>query len=154
MLNLHPALPGGPTGTWQEVIWELLRQESADETGAMIHLATAAARPRAGRQLLLVSASSAPTSTALWHAVPRQALERGASTRSPPPRARREPLFAEVRRRGERREIPLLYQTLRQFAEGRLNTCATAAVFAESARLPLDLYRRGRGGAAARSGGE
>ena len=24
ILNLHPALPGGPTGTWQEVIWRLL----------------------------------------------------------------------------------------------------------------------------------
>ena len=49
-----------------------------------------------------------------------------------------EPLFAEIRRRGEIREIPLLYQTLRQFAEGRLNT-ADGCVFAESTRLPLDL---------------
>jgi phosphoribosylglycinamide formyltransferase-1 len=49
-----------------------------------------------------------------------------------------EPLFAEIRRRGEIREIPLLYRTLRQFAEGRLNT-ANGGVFAESTRLPLDL---------------
>ena len=49
-----------------------------------------------------------------------------------------EPLFAEVRRRGEVREIPLLYQTLRQFADGKLNT-ANGCVFAESTRLPLDL---------------
>ena len=40
MLNLHPALPGGPKGMWQQVIWELLEDEAA-ETGAMIHLATA-----------------------------------------------------------------------------------------------------------------
>ena len=40
ILNLHPALPGGPTGTWQQVIWQLL-DEKAEETGAMIHLATA-----------------------------------------------------------------------------------------------------------------
>ena len=40
MLNLHPALPGGPKGMWQHVIWELIENE-ADETGAMIHLATA-----------------------------------------------------------------------------------------------------------------
>jgi hypothetical protein len=39
---------------------------------------------------------------------------------------------------GEEREIPLLYQTLCQFALGKLNTAA-GAVFAESARLPLDL---------------
>ncbi len=24
MLNLHPASPGGPKGTWQEVIWQLI----------------------------------------------------------------------------------------------------------------------------------
>ena len=24
MINLHPAAPGGPTGTWQEVIWQLI----------------------------------------------------------------------------------------------------------------------------------
>ncbi len=39
MINLHPALPGGPTGTWQEVIKEL-RRVKADETGAMMHLVT------------------------------------------------------------------------------------------------------------------
>ena len=49
-----------------------------------------------------------------------------------------QPLFAEIRRRGEVREIPLLYQTLCLFAEGKLNTAA-GAVFAESTRLPLDL---------------
>jgi hypothetical protein len=49
-----------------------------------------------------------------------------------------EPLFAAIRRYGELREIPLLYQTLCQFAQGKLNTAA-GAVFAESTRLPLDL---------------
>jgi folate-dependent phosphoribosylglycinamide formyltransferase PurN len=39
LLNLHPALPDGPTGSWQEVIWSLMA-ERAHHTGAMIHLAT------------------------------------------------------------------------------------------------------------------
>ena len=39
MINLHPAPPGGPTGTWQEVILTLIQNE-ADTAGAMIHLAT------------------------------------------------------------------------------------------------------------------
>ena len=39
MLNLHPALPTGPTGTWQEVIWALI-ESKADRTGAMVHLVT------------------------------------------------------------------------------------------------------------------
>ena len=39
MLNLHPALPDGPVGTWQEVIWSLI-ESRADTTGAMVHLVT------------------------------------------------------------------------------------------------------------------
>jgi len=39
MINLHPAPPSGPTGSWQEVIWTLI-QNKADTAGAMIHLAT------------------------------------------------------------------------------------------------------------------
>lgn len=39
LLNLHPALPDGPIGTWQEVVWQLI-DERASRTGAMIHLAT------------------------------------------------------------------------------------------------------------------
>ena len=31
MLNLHPALPDGPIGTWQEVVWELI-ESNADKT--------------------------------------------------------------------------------------------------------------------------
>ena len=39
MINLHPAPPGGPAGSWQEVIWTLIRNK-AGEAGAMIHLVT------------------------------------------------------------------------------------------------------------------
>ena len=39
MINLHPAPPGGPTGSWQEVIWKLI-QNKAETAGAMIHLVT------------------------------------------------------------------------------------------------------------------
>ena len=39
LLNLHPALPDGPVGTWQEVIWKLI-ETRASHTGAMMHLAT------------------------------------------------------------------------------------------------------------------
>ena len=38
----------------------------------------------------------------------------------------REPLFAEVRRRGALREIPLIYQTVRQFVEGAPGGTPTA----------------------------
>lgn len=39
MINLHPALPGGPTGNWQEVIWKLIRDQ-ADISDVMMHLVT------------------------------------------------------------------------------------------------------------------
>jgi folate-dependent phosphoribosylglycinamide formyltransferase PurN len=39
MINLHPAPPGGPTGSWQEVIWALI-ENKADTAGAMMHLVT------------------------------------------------------------------------------------------------------------------
>jgi phosphoribosylglycinamide formyltransferase-1 len=135
VLNLHPALPGGPTGTWQEVIWRLLEEE-ADETGAMIHIATA--------QLdrgPVVSYFRFSLRGADWDPLWRQfrAKRRTASVAEiAAAEGEGEPLFAEIRRRGEVREIPLLYQTLRLFAEGRLNT-SNGAVFAEAVRLPLDL---------------
>ena len=39
MINLHPAPPGGPTGSWQEVIWALIQNKAAT-AGAMMHLVT------------------------------------------------------------------------------------------------------------------
>jgi len=39
MINLHPAPPGGPVGSWQEVIWQLI-EDKAEEAGAMMHLVT------------------------------------------------------------------------------------------------------------------
>ena len=37
MINLHPTPPGGPTGSWQEVIWALIQNKAAT-AGAMMHL--------------------------------------------------------------------------------------------------------------------
>jgi phosphoribosylglycinamide formyltransferase-1 len=37
MINLHPAPPGGPTGSWQEVTWALIQNKAAT-AGAMMHL--------------------------------------------------------------------------------------------------------------------
>lgn len=39
MINLHPSPPGGPKGTWQQVIWELISKD-ANESGVMMHLVT------------------------------------------------------------------------------------------------------------------
>ncbi len=135
LLNLHPALPNGPTGTWQEVIWALL-DRGATETGAMMHLATAELDRGP-----VVSFFRFPLTgddwDLLWEAF-REKRQTMSVAQIAAAEGEAEPLFAEVRRHGEVREIPLLYQTLRQFTLGQLNTAA-GAVFAESARLPLDL---------------
>ncbi len=49
-----------------------------------------------------------------------------------------EPLFAAVRRCGEQREIPLLYQTVRAFVTGRLRA-EGGSVSGDGVTLPLDL---------------
>jgi phosphoribosylglycinamide formyltransferase 1 len=135
LLNLHPALPGGPTGSWQDVIWQLLEEEAV-ETGAMVHLATAELDRGP-----VVSFFRFPITGDAWIPLWDQFLrKRKVMTVAEIAAAEgeSEPLFAEIRRYGEVREIPLLYQTLRQFSEGHLNTSG-GAVLAESARLPLDL---------------
>ena len=38
-INLHPALPAGPIGTWQDVIWQLIGFRST-HAGATVHLVT------------------------------------------------------------------------------------------------------------------
>jgi phosphoribosylglycinamide formyltransferase-1 len=135
ILNLHPALPEGPTGTWQQVIWRLL-EDQASQTGAMIHLATAELDRGP-----VVSFTRLPLRGAGWDPLWEQFREKRTTMSVPAIAAAEgesEPLFAEIRRRGELREIPLLYQTLRQFTEGHLNT-SRGAVFADATRLPLDL---------------
>jgi phosphoribosylglycinamide formyltransferase-1 len=135
LLNLHPALPGGPTGTWQDVIWQLL-EEGAGETGAMIHLATA--ELDSGPVVALCRFSlKGPEWEPLW-AQFREKRRTLSVAEIAAAEGESEPLFAEIRRRGEVREIPLLYQTIRRFADGKLST-ADGGVFSESARLPLDL---------------
>ena len=135
ILNLHPALPAGPTGTWQEVIWQLL-EDDADETGAMIHIATAELDRGPVVSYFRFSLRGDDWEP-LWRRF-REKRRTMSVAEIAAAEGEDEPLFAEIRRRGEVREIPLLYQTLRQFAEGKLNT-ARGGVLAEHARLPLDL---------------
>ena len=135
MLNLHPALPGGPRGTWQEVIWRLLADE-AGETGAMIHLAT----PELDRGPVVAWCSFAtvgPRWDDLWRDFRRQRDALGIDGLAAA-QGERQPLFAEIRRQGERREIPLLYRTVREFALGHLQVRGGEIVGATAA-APLEL---------------
>jgi phosphoribosylglycinamide formyltransferase-1 len=102
LINLHPALPNGPTGAWEEVIDELIRQR-ADTTGAMMHLCT----PELDRGPV-VAYYSFPIQGGAFAPFWQEASEK------------RGPLFWLIRQEGVRREIPLICLTLKAVAEGRV----------------------------------
>ena len=118
LINLHPAAPGGPKGTWQEVIWELIAQ-GAEETGIMVHRVTETLDegppityctfPLKGDRL-----------DPLW-------VEMGAKVGFMPlgeiiqEEGERNALFREIRHQGVIREIPLLLLTMKALAERRIS---------------------------------
>ena len=113
MLNLHPAAPGQPEGTWQDVTWKLIDQR-VEHGGVRIHLVTAGLDegPIATYCTYPLRGGSIDL---LW----RQAEDRAiANIREAEGEAF--PLFHEIRRRGAMRELPLVVETLRALADGRL----------------------------------
>jgi folate-dependent phosphoribosylglycinamide formyltransferase PurN len=111
VLNLHPALPTGPAGTWREVIRDLVRSK-ASESGAMLHLAIRevdAGPVVAFCRYPLRDEALAP----LWDALDRAPNLEDAALEATP-------LFAAIRERGLKREAPLLVAALAEFASGRL----------------------------------
>jgi len=113
MINLHPAAPGGPTGTWQEVIWQLIDNE-AQETGVMMHLVTP-------------ELDKGPPATFCTFPIRGKLFDRyWADIKRHPLEAIREkqgetnPLFKLIRQHGLSREFPLIISTLKAFSEGRI----------------------------------
>jgi phosphoribosylglycinamide formyltransferase-1 len=102
LINLHPALPDGPTGAWEEVIEKLIRQR-AETTGAMMHLVT----PELDRGPVVAYCSFPIQGGNFDYLWGEGAVGRG-------------PLFWLIRQEGVRREIPLIVLTLKALAEGRI----------------------------------
>ena len=113
LLNLHPAAPDGPAGTWQDVTWQLIG-DRAGHSGVRIHLGTL--ELDAGP---IVTYCTYPLRGAsidlLWRAVEQRGVEEVRATDG-----ESNPLFQDIRRRGAARELPLVVETLRAFADGRL----------------------------------
>ena len=117
MLNLHPALPDGPKGTWQEVIWQLIR-EGADRQGAMLHLCT----PEWDRGAPLTYCGFSLRGEGydnLWDDLYRK-LENSTLEDIAKSEGVEEPLFKKIRADGAKRELPLIVETIRSFADGRV----------------------------------
>lgn len=119
-INLHPALPNGPKGEWYKVIWQLI-QEGARETGVMMHKVT----PELDRGPAVTYCRFPIRGyqfDALWNDLPkdekrlaeiiRQGLQEKENTSHP--------LHKKIRAHGLTREFPLIIETARSFAEGRI----------------------------------
>ena len=113
LLNLHPAAPGGPQGVWQDIIWQLI-ETRAETAGVMIHLAT----PELDEGPPVTYCSyplNDPPFDPLWREVEGRTVDELKASEGEANR-----LFAEIRRRGVEREAPLVIETLRAFAAGRI----------------------------------
>ena len=120
MINLHPALPHGPAGTWQQVIWKLIEGEAA-ESGAMVHLATEVVD--AGPVLTFCSfAIRGAEFDPLWEAAGRHSINELMAE------GEEQPLFKRIRQEGLRRERPLLLETLRALAGGRIKVSGARVI--------------------------
>lgn len=118
LLNLHPALPGGPKGTWQEVIWQLISARAC-ETGVMIHRATKELDE--GPPLTFVRFSiRTPEFLPLWDEAEKILLKyhlKGLKERE----GENNKLFLKIREEGVKRELPLIVLTLKAFSEERIS---------------------------------
>ncbi len=116
-LNLHPAVPGGPKGTWRQVMWQLMESRAA-EAGAMLHLATPILDEGPPVSYCRFSLRG-PDFEPLWRAYEdkrRHYSQAEIKARE----GDREPLFARIRAEELRREVPLIIVTLRDLASGAL----------------------------------
>jgi len=113
LLNLHPAPPGGPAGTWQEVIWQLMEQ-GASTAGVMMHLATKEL-DQGPPVTYCVYSIRGPAFDGLWADVEQRTVAEVRASQGEDNR-----LFQEIRRQGVMRELPLVVATLRAFADGKV----------------------------------
>ena len=109
LVNIHPALPWGPRGTWQEVIHQLIA-EKASEQGIMVHIVTEELDRGP-----VISYCRFPIQGPEWEPLweewyrdikPETAIE----TRE------NHALFKKIRAEGEIRELPLLRGAIRELA--------------------------------------
>ncbi|MCA9847590.1 MAG: phosphoglycerate transporter [Dehalococcoidia bacterium] len=126
LVNLHPALPGGPVGTWTEVILELLRS-GASESGVMLNVAI----PEVDMGPVVAFCRYPIQTTSVDPHASDEALEAS-------------PAFEAIRAEQVRHESPFLVAALQAFATGRASLGASD---------PLDLTEDVRARLAAAAGG-
>jgi phosphoribosylglycinamide formyltransferase-1 len=127
MLNLHPAAPEQPEGTWQEVTWKLIGQR-VEYGGVRLHLVTAGL-DEGPIVTYCTFPLRGPTIDLLWKQAEGRGLEEIRSAEG-----EAFPLFQEMRHRGAMRELPLVVESLRALADGRLRL-ENGQIFAGDVRV-------------------
>jgi phosphoribosylglycinamide formyltransferase-1 len=120
MINLHPAVPGGPAGTWQEVIWQLI-EERAEATGAMMHLVTPELDKGPPVTYCTFSIRGEPFDK-YWREI------NGFSLAEIKSEGENNALFRLIRERELAREFPLIIATIKAFSQGRVRITADRQV--------------------------
>jgi len=113
MLNLHPAAPSGPAGTWQEVIWQLISSR-ATETGAMMHLVT----PELDKGPVVTYCTfpiRGEPFDRYWNEIEEFSLDRIKREQG-----EENSLFKTIRQHGVVRELPLIIATIKAFSQGEI----------------------------------
>ena len=128
LLNLHPALPDGPTGTWQEVVWELI-ETKASKTGAMVHLATE--KVDRGPVVSYVNVPiTGPKFDQHWASIQGKELAEIKETEG-----EKLPLFRAIRDEQYQREPYLLFETIRSVSQGEIGVANGRVLDASGASL-------------------
>ncbi len=132
MINLHPAAPGGPAGTWQEVIWQLI-DNKAQETGVMMHLVTPVLDKGPPVTYCTFPIRGKPFDR-YW-----DEIERHPSSEVKKGEGENNLLFKLIRQHGLAREFPLIISTLKAFSRGKIKITAGKKVVGSEGR-PINGY--------------
>ena len=123
LINLHGAAPDGPIGVWQDVVWQLIDRKAA-ESGVLIFLADGNL-DRGPVVTYCRYTLRGPEIDALWTKYDGRTIEELKAAEGED-----NALFQEIRARGVAREIPLLVETLRCFADGQFRIDRGKSAFA------------------------
>ncbi len=128
IINLHPAAPGGPAGTWQQVIWKLI-ETGADTQGIKMHVAIPELDmgPTAAFCTFPIRGKAFDK---LWKEIEGITVEEIKSKEGV-----ENALFKKIREYGAVREVPLILATLKAFSEGKIKITKDRQVVNAAGRL-------------------
>ncbi|MFC2007291.1 phosphoribosylglycinamide formyltransferase [Chloroflexota bacterium] len=132
MINLHPASPWGPAGTWQQVIWQLIESDAV-ETGVMMHLATPELDMGPPVTYCTFSIRGKPFDK-YWQEIKGHPLEEIKKKQG-----ENNNLFKAIREYGFVRELPMVTTTVKAFSTGKVSITPGKKV-ADAVGNIIDVY--------------